>query len=144
MPSTSSALVFALALALGGATACAHLAPRSFAEIELVEAADVQPAVLAALSAHEHRVSEVEPQRVVTGWATDREGATTHRERFIVTWEGEPPGPVTIFVRHERQKMQVDQGQTSPWSSPTHDMAAQQRLLEAITERLPAPAAAAE
>lgn len=118
---------------------CAHLAPKSFAEVDLGQREDVQSAVVETLKARLHRVSEVAPRRVATGWEMEREGATTRRQRFIVTWDGDPPEPVTVYVRHEEQKMQLDQGSAAAWGSIRHDMGAQQALLDAITDRLLPP-----
>lgn len=124
-------------------SACAHLAPPSFAEVELDDR-EIAPVVVEVLEARGHRVAEVEAARVATGWEHEREDAETTRERFVVTWEGEPPGPVTFFVRHEAETMKFD-GSTNGWSSPTHDLAAQQRLLDAITDRwVPPPPPAPE
>jgi hypothetical protein len=126
------------------ATGCAHLAPKSFAEVDLGAREDVLSAVIETLKARDHRVTEVAPRRVATGWEIEREGVTTRRQRFIVTWDGEPPEPVTVYVRHEEQKMQLDQGAAPAWGSMRHDMGAQQELLDAITDRLLPPAPADE
>lgn len=105
-------------------------------EVDLGETEDVREVVVTTLEARDHRVAATEPRRVVTGWELERDGASTRRGRFIVTWDGDPPEPVTIYVRHEQQTMRVDQGESNPWGPVTHDMGAQQALLEAITDRL--------
>jgi len=122
--------------------ACAHVAPRSFAEVDAVSD-EFEGPVVDVLKDAGYRIASVEPHRVLTTWMLERDGTDTRRERFIVTWDGDAPGPVTLFVRHQSQEMALGPGRER-WGPTRHDMGAQQEILDAITDRiLPIRSAAA-
>lgn len=130
-----SALPSLLTFALVATVGCAHLAPPSFIELQRPPN-ELTPSVVETLKAEGYRVSEIRPGRVATGWDLAREGTRTRRERFIVTWEEGAEGPVTLYVRHEAQEMTMGEGGGGRWGRTTHDLGAQQRVLEAVVDRL--------
>jgi len=118
--------------------ACAHVTPPAFTELSTTPP-DLRSRVVEALKDLGHRVAELEAQQVSTSWDHSRHDTETRRERFVVRWEGVGTGPVTLFVRHEAQSMSFAASGGSGWRASTHDRRAQNRVLDALVDRLTAP-----
>ena len=119
--------------------ACSYILPATWRAFR-ADPDDAAPAITRALDAKQLTVESFDQaeRKITTGWQDSNDGVDRVRQRYIVSWErDEQDKSLTIYVRHEQQDQELEDGRPS-WGSTYHDSDKESRLMDQITRELKA------
>ena len=120
-------------------SACAYLLPPTWRAFR-AHPDDAAPAVTRALDAKSLSIESFDQanSKITTGWLDSNDGVDRMRQRYVISWErDDKDGTLTVYVRHEAQEQELEEGRPS-WGSTYHEVDKEAALLDQITKELKA------